>query len=120
MLNPQDAGNWNSRGWVRAMANKNLVDAMNDVAKALSLKPGFENAYDTRALVNFRMGNFSAAVQDADQALKYNAKMPTSLFIRGLAKRRLGQNAQGDADLAAAKAMDAKVGEQFILAGIVL
>ena len=117
-LNPGDAGNWNSRGWVRAMANKNLDDAMNDVTKALSLNANYANAYDTRALVHFRKGNFDAVVQDADRSLNIDAKMPTSLFLRGLAKRRLGLTAQGDADLAAARAMEAKVFEEFKRAGI--
>jgi hypothetical protein len=35
--------------------------------------------------------------------------MPPTLFVRGLAKRRLGDRAGGDADVAAAKAMDAGV-----------
>jgi tetratricopeptide (TPR) repeat protein len=117
-LNPGDAGNWNSRGWVRAMANKKLDDALGDVNRALSLNPNYANAYDTRALVNFRMGKFDAAVQDAGKSLAINAKMPTSLYLRGLAKRRLGQTAEGDVDLAAARAMDAKVVEEFKRAGL--
>jgi hypothetical protein len=35
--------------------------------------------------------------------------MPGTLFVRGLAKRRLGDPAGGDADVTAAKAMDAEV-----------
>jgi hypothetical protein len=60
-----------------------------------------ENA-GQRAEANSR--GFDEAIADYDAALKLNPKMAASLYGRGLAKQKNGDQAGGDADIAAAKA----------------
>ena len=60
-----------------------------------------------------KLGRFEQAVVDYDAALARNPREPGSLYGRGLAG--LGQNDPGGgrADLAAAKALDPGVAEEF-------
>jgi len=73
---------------------------------------------DSRALVWLRMGQFDKAVQDADGALTAKPKMATSLFTRGVARRRLGDVKAGDNDLAAARSLDPNVEGSFARHGV--
>jgi lipoprotein NlpI len=78
---------------------------MGDCNQALGLRPGLPRAYDGRALIHLRQGDFDRAIADFDAALKLEPHTPLSLYARGLAKQRKGLKDQGDADLAAAVAM---------------
>ncbi len=75
-------------------------------------------AYDTRGFLHLRRGEFALAVADYDRALRQYGKLPTSLFGRGLAKLRLGNEAEGRADLAKATKMDASVADNFANKGM--
>ena len=55
-------------------------------------------------------------MQYADQVLAVNAKNPSALYLRGLA--RLGRGQDGDADIQAAKAMDFRIEEVFASMGL--
>jgi hypothetical protein len=46
-------------------------------------------------------------------ALKLDAKLATALYGRGLARTKKGDTAAGEADMAAAKALQSDVGETF-------
>ena len=52
-------------------------------------------------------GQIDAAIADYDEALKTQPKLAWSLYARGLAERRKGLKAEGDADVAAGVALDA-------------
>jgi hypothetical protein len=49
------------------------------------------------------MGDLPSAIADFDAALKAEPAMASSLYGRGLAKRRRGDDAGGEADIAAAR-----------------
>ena len=73
---------------------------------------------DSRGLVHFRMGNYKAAIADYDKALELEPDAAYSLFVRGLAHKKLGDAAAGDKDIAAAKAIDADVVGYFRRRGV--
>ena len=73
---------------------------------------------DSRAFVYFRLGQFDKAVADDNAALGIAPKAASTLYVRGLAKRRLGNAAGGDADLAAAKAIYPKVADAYARLGV--
>jgi len=60
-------------------------------------------AFDSRGLVELRLGQYDRAIADYDAALKLNPRTAWSLYGRGLAKRHKGDpSAQSDMDAAAA------------------
>jgi len=119
----------NTRCWLRAAADQDLQEALNDCNQALGLKPlarkrtgSYSRAplagddpsiLNNRGLVYLRLGSPKEAVEDYDSALHTNPNMPTSLYGRGLAELRLGRTAQGQADLAAATKLDSGIAKQF-------
>ena len=58
------------------------------------------------ACVNLKSGQTKNAIADFDAALKINPRLTSSLYGRGLAKKRNGSIAEGDLDINNAKAMD--------------
>jgi tetratricopeptide (TPR) repeat protein len=105
---PIDAGerevpHYNDRCWARAVAMIDLDAALADCNEALKLRPDFVPALDSRAFVHMRQQRFRDAVSDYDAALKASPKDPYSLYGRGIAKLRLGDNAGAQADIAASK-----------------
>jgi hypothetical protein len=55
---------------------------------------------------------------DFNNALRIDPKKASSLFGRGVAKRRMGDTAGGDADIAAAKVLSADVTDGMAAAGV--
>jgi tetratricopeptide (TPR) repeat protein len=128
------AGGLNTRCWLRAAADRDLQQALEDCNQALALKPSApaetgsfigrdvapdNPAYlDSRGLVYLRLGNFKDAIRDYDSALRLDANMPTALYARGLAELREGQKTQGDADLNAAEKLYGGVAKLFAGMGL--
>ncbi|MGH6889910.1 MAG: hypothetical protein ACREHF_12070 [Rhizomicrobium sp.] len=56
--------------------------------------------------------------EDANAELAANPKLPSSLYVRGLAKLKSGDTAGGNADIAASWAMDAKVADEYAGYGV--
>lgn len=100
---------YNNRCWARVTHGMDLDDALSDCNHGLHLQPHDPSILDSRGLVRLKRGEFGDAIDDYDDALKRNPKIATSLYGRGVAKLRLGQKAAGDADIAAAKKLDADI-----------
>jgi hypothetical protein len=58
------------------------------------------------------------ALADFDAALRLDAKLADSLYGRGIAKMKLGDRSGADADIAAAKTMDANIVEKYARYGV--
>ena len=114
---PRSADLYNERCWTRATWGRELFAALTDCDVALQLSPGDPAMLDSRALVYFRRGDYASARTDLDAAL---AKAPkaSSLYLRGLAKRKTGDTAGSDADIAAAKAIDPKIADEYAKYGV--
>jgi len=94
----------NGRCWARALAGQDLPLALKDCDSALrEFKSG--NYFDSRGMVELRMGQYDRAIADYDQALKLTPKTPWSLYGRGLAERHKN-DASAQSDLDAAIAID--------------
>ncbi len=94
----------NARCWARALAGTGLDLAEKDCSAAHRLEPGNVSFLDSRGLVRLRRDDLKGAVADYDAVLAKQPKLAWSLFGRGIARVRLGQQAEGEADLAAARA----------------
>ncbi len=96
----------------RAIAGQ-LDPALVDCNESLRLRPDHAPTLDRRALVQLRHGRFDDAIDDYDAALKLSPNLPGALHGRGLARQKKGDNAGADADMAAAKAIDAGIAAKF-------
>ena len=109
---------WNNLCWCKATHDRHLGGALRDCDRALRYAPTAAAVLDSAGLVNLRLGKLDGAIDDYDDALRRNARMPTSLYGRGLAELRKGEKARGQADLAAARKLDAGIEKRFASMGL--
>jgi tetratricopeptide (TPR) repeat protein len=110
---PDDIAALNNRCWYRAVMNDSLDEALADCNRAIELRPNSSIHFGSRSFLHFRRAEFSSAVSDADAALALDSKNADALFIRGIAKRRLGQQPEGDSDIKAAQEIDSSVATKY-------
>ncbi|MGC1270037.1 MAG: DUF3857 domain-containing protein [Croceibacterium sp.] len=100
---PNDPGLLNAKCWylgIWNMVSDRLADVCTTaVEKAASPPP----VLDSRAMAYYRLGRFQDALKDLETALAVNPELTPSLFMRGVVRRALGDNA-GERDIAAALA----------------
>jgi tetratricopeptide (TPR) repeat protein/predicted aspartyl protease len=108
----------NAACWSRTLLNRDLEKALAYCNAAVKLGPNVAQVLDSRGLVHLRLGQNDAAIDDYDDALRRRPKTAWSLYGRGLAKQRKGLKAEGDADIAAALALDAKLAAEVKRYGI--
>ena len=68
--------------------------------------------------VHLRLKNYKQALADYNAALAVEPNHATSLYVRGVVKRRLGDTAGGDADIKAAGKIDPEIAESFAPYGL--
>jgi tetratricopeptide (TPR) repeat protein len=112
----------NSRCWARALQGSALDKALDDCNRALgrtgSKGQGYAAILDSRGLVRLRLGDYDKSIADYDASLKIYPKNASSLYCRGIAKLRKKQAKEGEADIAAAIALRAKVSDNYTRHGI--
>ena len=92
----------NGRCWTRALAGMDLPLALKDCDAAVR-RAKAANYFDSRGLVELRMGRYGSAIADYNAALKLAPKMAWSLYGRGLALRHQNDpRSQADLDAAVA------------------
>jgi hypothetical protein len=64
------------------------------------------------------MGQFDSAIEDYSSALRVEPNMASALYGRGLARLKKGDTTGGNADVAAAKQVEAKIADDFSHYGI--
>ena len=117
-LKPTDARSLNGRCFARARAGQMLAGALVDCNAALDIEPRASGILDSRAFVHFRMGNYDKAITDYDRALKIDPDLAPSLYVRGLAKRAIGDRSGGDQDIKAARKLDPTVVKTYAAYGV--
>ena len=115
-LQPNWGRAWNGRCWVKAVLGQ-LQAALSDCNEAIRLEPDAAADLDSRGLVYLKMDQWDSAIADYSSALRLNPRLASSLYGRGLAKLKKGDTT-GDADIAAAKAIEAKIVEDFARYGV--
>ncbi len=92
--------------------------ALPDCIKATTLAPQYFGALDNLGFVYLRLGQFTKAINSYGLALQINPKMASSLYGRGAAEIKSGDTRAGDADIAAAKAIDANIANKMAAFGL--
>jgi tetratricopeptide (TPR) repeat protein len=91
------------RCWFRALSNRQIEAGLYDCNKGLDSEPDSPLLLETRALILFRLERYAAAEADCTRTLGKFPNSVTALYVRGLARKKLG-NPLGDSDIAAAGA----------------
>ena len=107
----------NARCYARGVWGKQLDLALADCDAAL--KRDKNSAFmDSRGLVLLRMGRLDEAIIQYAAAIKAQPRAAMPLYGRGLAQLKKGQRSQGEADIAAAKALEPGVEQEFKRMGL--
>ena len=113
-----EAAYYNNRCFERAKpVVGDLTGALADFNKAMKTDAGAD-VLDSSGFVHFRMGDYKGAIADYDAALDKKPGLASSLFMRGVIKRKAGDVAGGGADIAAAKAIDADIAATYAKYGV--
>jgi tetratricopeptide (TPR) repeat protein len=103
----------NTECWELAIANVALPQALDACEAAVAKAPDNAAIQDSQGFIMLRLARYEESVAAYTAALKLQPKAAFSLYGRGIALRRQGKTAEGDADLKAAVAQYEKVGESF-------
>jgi tetratricopeptide (TPR) repeat protein len=109
----------NGRCWDRALMKQDLDRALNDCNQALRIAPRNPDVLDSRALVHLRRGELDLALADYDAAVREQPGAAITLYARAAARLQKGLKADSEADLAAAKKLDPRIGERARAEGLV-
>jgi tetratricopeptide (TPR) repeat protein len=110
------AAAFDNRCWARAVVGI-LRPALADCNEALRLMPNNPATLGSRGFIFLKMTHFDAAVSDYDAALRSNPKLAFALYGRGLARLK-NNDPSGEADMTAAKALQADVAEEYARHGM--
>ncbi len=106
--NPKNANSYNLRGLLYFRSGK-LDLAIQDYTSAIKYDPGFVDAYIDRGYARYAAKAYDSAILDFNAAAKLAPKNPLPVYLRSLAARQLGNKAQADQDLAAARKLDPQI-----------
>lgn len=115
---PRNAGVLNQLCWEQVGANFDLEQAHADCTAALKLMPGTPPLIDSLALVLLRQGKLDETIARCSTALAKAPKQAASLYGRGIARLRKGDQAGSDTDIKGALAEDPFVASEFHEMGI--
>lgn len=115
--NPGKPDLLNSRCWFKGTMNIALDTALKDCTRAIEIAEQPAAIYDSRAMVYYRMGRMDDALADLDAALEVAPSQGSSLYLRGVVRKQLGQKGAED-DLAAARMMWPRIDEDYARYGI--
>ena len=82
------------------------------------MKPDVAATSDSRGLTYLKMGQWDSAIDDYSSALRFDPKLASSLYGRGLANLKKGDTSEGNSDIAAAKAIEANIVGDFLRYGV--
>lgn len=109
---PEDrnrANAFNGRCWTRALAGRELDQALSDCNAALRLRKGDASTLDSRALVRLRAGQWKQALADYDAVLPQLEQNALTRYAHGIALTRSGDAKAGAEERAAAVKIDGKI-----------
>jgi tetratricopeptide (TPR) repeat protein len=106
-------------GWNRAVLGADLDRARTLCDEALRESPDNADYHDCRGMVGLKQHRYQDAWNDFDAAARANTSFAfIPLYGRGIAERELGRAAESQADIARAKALNARSAEIYAAWGI--
>jgi tetratricopeptide (TPR) repeat protein len=114
---PENSDVLNSDCWFRGLFNVALDTAVSECTHAVERAETPVAALDSRALVEFRLGNYDAALADLNSVLKLAPGIPASRYMRGIIRLKKG-DAAGRKDIEIALRMAPRLGEFYARHGV--
>jgi tetratricopeptide (TPR) repeat protein len=111
-LNPNAANHYNNRGIIYRLKHE-YDRAIADYDEAIWLKRDYIAAFYNRAFAYADKGDYDRALEDFGVVLRFNPKSALALYARGTMLIKKGGTEAGNADIAAAKAIDPSIAEEF-------
>lgn len=102
---PPDFAFYRARAAQELNAN-NLDAAMNDLDKAIELKPGDAGSYVDKGIIFTKKEKYESAVEQYSKAIELNANYALAFFNRGMMKEKLGKADEALADFQKATELD--------------
>lgn len=90
---PENSQVLNADCWFRGLFNVGLESAMRSCTRAVERANQPMAALDSRALVQFRLGNYEAAIADLDDVLRLAPAVADSRYLRGVVRLKAGDQA---------------------------
>ena len=115
--NSKYAAALNARCLTRAIVGR-AQEGLADCEESLKYRPDDAYRLDSRAFCYLKLGQFDAAIDGFTLALGVDPKLANSLYGRGIAKRKKGDESGAESDMAAARAIKADISEEFRHYGI--
>ena len=112
LLNPNFANAYNNRGVIYRLKGE-YDRAIRDYDEAIWLDSNFPAAFYNRAIAYSEKEDYDRALGDFDVVLRFNPKNALALYGRGVVRLKKGDMQSGTADIAAAKAINSNVAEEF-------
>ena len=111
-LDPNSASHYNNRGIIYRLKHE-YDRAIADYDEAIWLKSDYVAAFYNRALAYVDQGDYGRALANFGVVLQFEPKNALALYARGWMLLKKGDAEAGNADIAAAKAINPNIGEQF-------
>lgn len=103
----------NNLCWTKALEGVALDRALEECGAAVALAPGEVSILDSHAFVLLRLGRVDEALAEYNRVLAEQPRLVASLYGRALAEARRGDVTAADRDMAAALAINGRVGDEF-------
>ena len=114
---PESSEVLNADCWFRGLFNVALETAVRGCTHAVERADNPMAALDSRAMVQFRLGNYDAAIADLDAVLRIAPALPDSRYLRGVVRLRNGDKA-GHEDIEKALRMSPRLAEFYARHGV--
>lgn len=115
---PGDGDLLNTLCWESGKWNLVTAEVLETCVGAVEKSDFSPSALDSRALAHYRLGNYEAALTDANAALGEYREMPDTRFLKGLILIAMGDRKAGQASIAEAKIMKPSVERQYAAWGL--
>ena len=107
-LDPKNAIAYHGCCWTRMKVSQQIQQALSECNESLRIRPDNSYALNSRGFVYLKPQRLDDAIVDFNAGFAIDPKSAYSLYGRGLAKLKKGDRAGGDADVAAAKTIQAE------------
>lgn len=114
---PENSRVLNADCWFRGLFNVALENAMGSCTRAVERADEPMAALDSRAMVQFRLGNYDAALADLDTVLRLAPAVAESRYLRGVIRLKKGDQA-GREDIEKALRMSPQLAEFYARHGV--
>lgn len=106
---PGDASLLQGRCWIKAVQNTDPAGAVADCDQSLKMDSGNRVTLDYRGFALYRAGRYADALASYNATLEAHSDNPDALYMRGIVRKKLGDDAGAAADIAAATKADSEI-----------